>query len=69
MPTQPEHCPDDIWENASPEERRCYEQGHDWYYDTCSRCGQRKNVPDYLIRKRDEESRRLNDKLKLSGDR
>lgn len=69
MPTQPEHCPDDVWENATPEERRCFEVGHTWYYDTCTRCGMRKAVPDHTSRKHDEERRYEKQKEKLAGGR
>jgi ribosomal protein L37E len=36
---KPEKCPQDVWENASHDERRCFVEGHNWYYDTCERCG------------------------------
>jgi hypothetical protein len=49
---KPESCPDDVWENATREERRCFVEGHNWYYDTCERCGARKEKPaNYRTRK------------------
>lgn len=66
---QPDNCPDDVWENATREERRCFIEGHNWYYDTCERCGQRKQVPDYLARKRDEQRRYEKKVASLAGGR
>jgi len=39
---KPSHIPLEHWNRMTEEERRCVRNGHDWYYDTCERCGMRK---------------------------
>ncbi len=64
---KPEKCPQDVWENASHDERRCFVEGHNWYYDTCERCGTRKSQPTATQRKHEREREYERQVVNLAG--